>query len=229
MKSPLDPLQTSNTTTRISRRQMLLALPALALAPRAVAQAANPPIRTLKINHFTLRVSDVKRSVDFYQGLFGMPIQSKQGSTVCLRLGSGPQFLAISQAAQGEMPGFDHLCVTVKNFNVDRIAKVLKDRGFAKVDAPSTTTAGKAGPMKMWIRNRGPESGGARKGTPELYFSDQDSLVVQLQDPSYCGGAGALGNACPAVEASPKKGLIALKDWSHLTVFSSDGPRSTKF
>lgn len=38
--------------------------------------------------------------------------------------------------------------------------------------------------------------GGAPGGTPELYFTDPDGLLIQLQDVSYCGGGGFLGNAC---------------------------------
>jgi len=46
------------------------------MAPRAFAQSTNAPIRVRGINHVTLLVSDVKRSVDFYEGLFGMPGQA---------------------------------------------------------------------------------------------------------------------------------------------------------
>ena len=53
---------------------------------------------------------------------------------------------------------------------------------------------------------RGPESGGAPGGTPELYFGDPDGIVVQLQDTTYCGGSGILGSTCGAPEPSPKKG-----------------------
>ena len=30
----------------------------------------------------------------------------------------------------------------------------------------------------------------------ELYVTDPDGLRIQLQDTSYCGGGGVLGNAC---------------------------------
>src|SRR5687768_17282426 len=46
----------------ISRRELLLTLPALALVPRAFAQA-KPQIRLKGFNHFKLLVPDVKRSV----------------------------------------------------------------------------------------------------------------------------------------------------------------------
>jgi catechol 2,3-dioxygenase-like lactoylglutathione lyase family enzyme len=205
----------------ISRRRMLLSLPALMMAPRVLIQTSNPPIRVTGINHVTLRVSDVKRSVDFYQGLFGMPVISRQGTTNAnLRIGAGPQFLGVSAAGSGA-PNINHICLGVDNFNVDRIIGILGQHGITKSDA--------GGPMKVRVRMRGPEAGGAKEGTPELSFSDPDGLVIQLQDPRYCGGAGPLGSVCPALEASPKKGLMTLRDWSHCTNFVSDGARSNKF
>jgi hypothetical protein len=43
---------------------------------------------------------------------------------------------------------------------------------------------------------RMPARGGAQEGTPELYFTDPDGLLLQLQDVKYCGGAGLLGEVC---------------------------------
>ena len=31
----------------------------------------------------------------------------------------------------------------------------------------------------------------------ELYFTDPDGLLIQLQDTKYCGGSGSLGEVCP--------------------------------
>ena len=128
----------------MTRRDVLLALPALALARRAFAQAARPQIRVSGINHVTLSVSDVKRSVDFYQGLFGMPVASRQGMTTNLQIGSGPQFLGIS-AAGSNPPNINHLCLGVDDFNVDRIAALLAQRGVKKSDATDNVGAGGLG------------------------------------------------------------------------------------
>src|SRR5439155_17796337 len=88
-----------NKAFDISRRRLLLSLPALVMAPRAFVQTANPPIRARAINHVTLDVSDVKRSVDFYQGLFGMPVINRQGTTSAgLQIGNGPQHLGLNSA-----------------------------------------------------------------------------------------------------------------------------------
>src|SRR5262245_27522677 len=103
----------------LSRRELLLGLPALALAPRALAQG-KPTIPLKGFNHVGLRVSDVKRSVDFYQGLFGMPVQARQGGSVLLRIGAGPQFLAIAPAASAS-PSIATMGLAVENFNAERL------------------------------------------------------------------------------------------------------------
>lgn len=207
--------------TAISRRHLLLSLPGLALAPRVFAQAGQPPIRVHALNHLTLAVSDPKRTIDFYQELFGMPVQARQGATTLLRMGSGPQFLAVSAAAPNTAPAINHYCLSVDGFNADRIVKVLTDRGLTKSD--------ENGALKVRVRMRGPDAGGAKEGTPELYVGDPDGIVVQLQDASYCGGAGVLGNVCAAPERAPKPGLLAVRDLSHFTIFSTDAQRSNKF
>src|SRR3954451_3817427 len=108
---------------RISRRGLLLSVPAIAAARQLGAQGgARPQLRVRAFNHFTLAVSDPKRSLEFYQTLFGMPIQAHQGPTTVLRIGPGPQFVALS-AAGSNPPSINHLCLTVENFNADRIVK----------------------------------------------------------------------------------------------------------
>src|SRR5687768_18500031 len=90
----------------LDRRHFLAALPALALSPRIFAQsAAAPPFRVNGLSQITLTVSDVKRSLDFYQGLFGMPIQARQGSTILLRIGAGPRFLALKPRSEERRVG----------------------------------------------------------------------------------------------------------------------------
>jgi len=216
-----------------SRREFLKATTAgtyaLIAARRAPAQTA-ASIRVRGINHVTLAVSDVKRSVDFYQGLFGMPVISRQGSTTNLQIGAGPHFLGVS-AAGSNAPRLDHLALGVEDFNVERVSRILTQYGVTQVDGAAATGAGglSGGPTKMRVRMRGPDAGGAQGGTPELYVGDPNGFVIQLQDPRYCGGAGALGNVCPAPAPSPRRGLLALRGWSHTTNSVSDPAASRAF
>ena len=52
------------------------------------------------------------------------------------------------------------------------------------------------GPLVHYINLRMENRGGAPGGTPELYFTDPDGLLIQLQDLSYYGGGGVLGEVC---------------------------------
>ncbi len=223
----------------LTRRNLLRSLPALpaitwlgAAASRSVAQTGKPAapkgkIDARKLSQLTLTVSDLKRSIEFYQGLFGMPIQARQGSAVLLRIGTGPQYLALVPASGDAKPGFSHFGLSVDHFNPDRVIKALADYGVTESDGSADGLSG--GPMKVRRKMRGPDAGGARGGTPDLFLGDPDGIVIQLQDPSYCGGAGALGNMCPAPDPSPRKGLLALTDLSHFTLFVSDAQRSQTF
>jgi catechol 2,3-dioxygenase-like lactoylglutathione lyase family enzyme len=202
----------------IDRRQFIAALPALALAPSVLAQTASK-FRVNGLSQIALTVSDVARSLDFYQGLFGMPVQARQGSTVLLRIGNGPRFIALRPAAAGEKPSISALGFGVQDFSIDRAMQTLTANGFTAAAAD----AQKPGPKQTLIRTRRANEGGSPDGsTRDLFAADPSGVVFQLHDVNYCGGSGALGTMCRMPEPSPKKGIIALKDTSHFTIAASD-------
>ena len=236
MQSDIDRLMTAYENGHVSRRIFLSSLAALAVAgcstdgdtstpatstdapaPSAPAQTG-PPIPVTAINHMTLSVSDPARSLQWYQGLFGMPIAARQAETVVLRVGDGPQFMALGGGAS-DNPRITHLCLAVDDFDDERIVRILGENGVA--------STGESGPMQSRVRMRGEEFGGAPAGTPELYFGDPDGIVIQLQDSSYCGGAGLLGERCLATpEPAPSEGLLAVGEFNHFTLFVTDQQRS---
>ena len=197
----------------LTRRDLLVSLPALSAlfsAPfRSIVAAQNDPaLRVRSLNHFAIAVADPKRSVEFYQALFGMPVQNRSETTTILRIGPGPQFLSIQQVAADTAPSITHYCLGVEGFNVDRALAALSRKGVMKATAIA--------PMK------------AIATTMNVLFGDPDGIVCQLQDVKYCSGSPPLGDKC-SVEAAPAKGLIALTDISHLTIFSGNAERSNAF
>ena len=230
MQADLQQSSASDEKSKFSRRRFLESAAALALtacsgeengASLAAGLNSGPPLPVRAINHMTLSVSDPAASLAWYQGLFGMPIAARQGNTIVLRVGDGPQFMAIGGTAS-DNPRISHLCLAVDNFDDELIVQILAEHGVAAADA--------SGPMQSRVRMRGPEFGGAPGGTPELYFGDPDGIVVQLQDTTYCGGSGLLGETCLAMpETAPSAGLLALNEFNHFTLFVSDQPRSMAF
>lgn len=212
--------------SNLTRRTLLKTLPAMAAASRLMGQK-KPQLAVKALSHATLTVTDVKRSTEFYQGLFGMGISARQGTSPSLQIGSGVQFLFFAGGTPASRPGINHYCMAMDNFSVDGVAKVLAEHGINKADAAGGIAGG---PMKYRVRMRPEAQGGAKDGTPEFYIGDPDGLAVQLQDLKYCGGGGALGEICYAKpEPAPTKGLLHIENLSHFTLFVSDVARSQAF
>ena len=155
------------------------------------------------LNHLTIFSSDSQRSNAFYQNLFGFSIRSHQGPTApTLAVGPTVQFLMFAggrAAARGAAPtgprptSINHACLSLRGFAPDDILKTLEGYGLK----PRESAQGPVGPLRHYVTMRMENRGGAPGGTPELYFTDPDGLLMQLQDISYCGGDGFLGNGCP--------------------------------
>ena len=208
----------------IDRRHFLVTLPALACAPRLLAQTSAAPFRATGLSQLTLTVSDVAKSLDFYQGLFGMPVQARQGSTVLLRIGAGPKFLELRPAAAGERPSISALGFAVERFDIDRAVKTLGEHGVTAAAAGADRPAA----MQYLVRTRKADLGGSGDGTRELFAADPSGVVFQMHDVSYCGGSGAQGNVCRTIEPSKRKGIMAVTDMSHFTINAND-PRTVPF
>src|SRR5581483_10918409 len=129
----------------IDRRRFLVSVPALAAAPKLLAQPA-PQLKVRGINHVTLVVSDLKRSVDFYQGLFGLA-RERHNRTLDAGLRIGPGLdLDLTTDRPDRTPRIDHFCFGIENFSVDSVLKALAAHGVAKSDD--------RGPMKVQVTTR---------------------------------------------------------------------------
>ncbi len=172
MNPGLDQLVSRYEQGQISRRELLASLSALLIAAPAANAAVPPAIGPVKqLNHVSIFVPNVQKSVEFYQGLFDMPVLTRQDPGVNLNAGAG--FLGVYPTQQGATIGsINHLCLALDNFDADAVLKTLLDRG-----------------VKARIRLRG--------DTKELYFTDPDGISVQLQDVKYKGGVGPLGDRDP--------------------------------
>jgi hypothetical protein len=87
-----------------------------------------------------------------------------------------------------------HGSFNMRDFDVERVLATLTEYGLAA----RPDGVAQAGPRMHYVSLRMPPRGGAEGGTPELYFTDPDGILLQLQDVTYCGGGGYLGNECLA-------------------------------
>ena len=149
----------------------------------AVRRAGDPPpipVRTL--NHIKYHVSDLSSALAWYQRLTDMPVvawQEPQGGPrtegyegrpiPVLRVGRGPQHLALVEGGGPEAFRL-HVGLGVEGFDADAVMDRLAEHG-----------------VTAHLR--------LREGvTKEVLVDAPDGVLLQLQDVSYCGGGGVLGN-----------------------------------
>lgn len=170
MSAPVDTLLTQYESGRMSRRELVALLTALAAVPLpSMAQPAG--LRAATFNHASLIVSDLDRSVAFYQRAFGLAVKSTQQGGVNLAVGDA--FLGIYQGGANAMPHINHFCFGLRDFDPARTVAALESQGLTAESRE-------------------------RDGVTQVYCADPDNLRIQLQDVSFCGGVGPLGNECRA-------------------------------
>lgn len=168
MNGAVDALVHDYDTGRLSRRELVGLLSALAAVPLPAA-AQSPALKAETLNHASLIVSNLERSVAFYREVFGLAVKSTQQGGV--NLGVGDAFLGIYQGGANATPHINHFCFGFRDFNPARTVAALEAAG-----------------LRAEARER--------DGVTQVYTADPDNLRIQLQDVSFCGGTGPLGNEC---------------------------------
>jgi catechol 2,3-dioxygenase-like lactoylglutathione lyase family enzyme len=166
-------------------------------APAASARSA---FDLKSINHVTLTIANGAREKEFYQTVFGLPVRAMQGDGVTLAIGEGTDGIVFNTAANNPntVSGINHVCFTIEHFDAERVMAILIDNGLEPIENGIPALIKPLTCRVRW-RQRANNGGGPTSplGTAEVYFTDPDNIRIQLQDVSYCGGSGRLGEICP--------------------------------
>jgi len=107
---------------KLTRRQLVLSLAAVAAGPQSAAKEEG--FRAVSINHITVKVPDLHRTSNFYQEFFEMPL--KQHSAKTHILGVGDCFFGIEQG-DSQAARVDHFDFGIAGFDADAVrAKLSK-------------------------------------------------------------------------------------------------------
>jgi catechol 2,3-dioxygenase-like lactoylglutathione lyase family enzyme len=218
---------TAVSPLKISRRSLLMALPLMPLAMRSVAQqasAASIPVHGY--HNFALRVSDVERSLAFYQGLFGSAVVSRVGQRVALQIGSGPQYFTLEPVREGQQPHISHFGLSAIDPDRYRLQARLSDHGVNRtVDSMSNQAPPMSRAMHSWLERMPGESDTMLADNHELFVADRDGVVFQLSSIQSCGR----GDEACTPEAAPGPGLIRLREINHMTTYVANFELSNDF
>jgi catechol 2,3-dioxygenase-like lactoylglutathione lyase family enzyme len=113
---------------RLTRRELVQALAAVAAASVS-APVAGASLKSGSINHTSVLVSDMARSIDFYNRVFGLSVVNEDKPNKISRLGAGGKIL-VSLRVEPPAGLVDHFAIGVENFNRDAVTAQLKEMGI---------------------------------------------------------------------------------------------------
>lgn len=119
----------------LTRRQLVQGLAALAAAGESmpIARAQGAAAQGARIDHVSIQVTDLPRSITFYQNLFGLTAVSEDKPNEIVRLGAGGKVL-VSLHHKSPVGVVDHFAIGVEKFNRDAVTQAFKTRGVNPED-----------------------------------------------------------------------------------------------
>ena len=112
----------------LTRRELIQGLSMLAAASStASAQVQEAGTKGAKIDHVSIQVSDLPRSIAFYQKMFGLTVISEDKPNEIVRLGMGKVLVSLHHKSPTGL--VDHFAIGVEKFNEESVARELKERG----------------------------------------------------------------------------------------------------
>ncbi len=114
----------------LTRRELIQGLTLLAAGGAATTAAAQETgLKTVKIDHISIQVRDLPRSIRFYQTLFGLHQTSEDKPNEIVRLGPADKTL-VSLHHKAPMGIVDHFAIAVEGFNREAVTQKLKQQGL---------------------------------------------------------------------------------------------------
>jgi catechol 2,3-dioxygenase-like lactoylglutathione lyase family enzyme len=112
-------------TRRDLIRHLAILTAAGSTAPGFAPQAS--ALKGAKIDHVSIQVSDLPRSIAFYQTIFGLSVLSEDKPNEIVRLGAGKVLVSLHH--KNPTAVVDHFAIGVENFNKESVTRELKQRG----------------------------------------------------------------------------------------------------
>jgi len=110
----------------LSRRELVSGLAMLAAGGTAAAQE-DIDFKDADIDHVSIHVADMQRSVDFYQKMFGFSVVSQDQQGGIIRLGNTKVLVSLNRGGPAGI--VDHFAIGIPRFSREAAARYLTQRG----------------------------------------------------------------------------------------------------
>jgi catechol 2,3-dioxygenase-like lactoylglutathione lyase family enzyme len=116
----------------LSRRDLVRGLAALAASGTAAGAQEELNFKAASIDHVSIQVADLQRSVDFYQKIFGFSVVSQEQARSIMRLGNTRNLVSLNRESPTGI--VDHVAIGIPKFNKDVAVRYLKERGVTPLE-----------------------------------------------------------------------------------------------
>ena len=113
----------------LSRRELVQGLAMLAASGTAASAQEDTNFKTANIDHVSVQVGNLQKSIDFYQKMFGFGVvsQAEEGGVKIVRLGNTKTLVSLNV---GGSPGrVDHFAIGIPRFIRESVTSYLVQRG----------------------------------------------------------------------------------------------------
>lgn len=113
----------------LSRRELITSL--LALTAGRSASAApfqETPFKSTRIDHISIQVTDLPRSVAFYQKVFGLSVLNEDKANEIVRMGTTRTIVSLHHKPPTGI--VDHFAIAIDGFERESVTRALKQLGL---------------------------------------------------------------------------------------------------
>jgi catechol-2,3-dioxygenase len=133
METTITSLVTRFENGALSRRQLIQSLTLLATAGMASpARAQETPFVSTRIDHVSIQVTDLARSIEFYQKVFGLASLSEDKPNEIVRMGSGRILVSLHHKPPTGI--VDHFAIAVDGFEREAATAALMKLGLSPAE-----------------------------------------------------------------------------------------------
>jgi catechol 2,3-dioxygenase-like lactoylglutathione lyase family enzyme len=129
MKTVIDDLVADFDRGTLSRRRLIQGLTALAAAGGALPAAGQAtPFRSTRIDHISVQVTDMARSVEFYEKVFGLRVLNEDRDNEIVRM--GVTRIIVSLHRKPPVGIVDHFAIAIDDFDREAVTAELAKLGL---------------------------------------------------------------------------------------------------
>ena len=111
----------------LSRRDLVQGLAMLAAGVTAAAAQESIDFKAADIDHVSIHVGNLQRSIDFYQKMFGFSVVSQDQPGGIVRLGNSKVLVSVNNG--GPAGTIDHFAIGIPRFSRESLVGYVTQRG----------------------------------------------------------------------------------------------------